>query len=830
MSFLRKWGPLLIGALAGAFIGGTGFSWGYFSIGSTIAGYLLNRPPKAELTGAQVQKSAYGQAIPILYGTFPSIASNIIDAPEDGALEEVPWKEGSFKRSLTAAFLFCLGEAGDGLGERRIDELTFNDIVFFKRDGATDKERHYLWREDAFNPFSMTPGTTFTYDPATGMEHFSGYHDEKGFWGQSNEWIITRGTRTQTPIDFLADLHGGAVPAYHDCVLLATNRLLLKPWQESIPTVKAKIYNVTTGLTEICTAHLVRGGVDSDLLDLSAMETALVTTVEGCIQQGSEAPRQLVDALAAWAFCDICETDGQIIASDRANPDFFTISTEELAAFDANGGGNGGGNNAGMPPALKLSVNAALDTPNLLRVRFYDSGVDGNVNEVTANRQIGTTQNEQTLDMPLVASQEAAQKFTQMALDEFHASKTPLEIALPPNRLKIGPGDVVDVTDAQGNASSFRVQEQALGAPGLILCQCSSWNGEVYDQPHAPAGITRPAPAVPSYSVPDYALIDTVALDDESVAASGLVLIFAASAPANQSWSEVELSFGEAANIVASLTGKRAILGETSADLAIGSRFVFDDAASVRVTLTDTRQTLESVTVSEARAGANEALINGHLIRFTTADYVSPGVYDLSGILFGLRGTETCAMPAGSKFLLLRDSDGNSTPGWTKVYLNGANYTRAYGAQPVTFGLHYSPLDLYSDFTQTLAYNSRKAIAPAYEAVRSDGAGGAIFSFRARTRGDGADLFWMTGEIPDLTDPLTFDIVLFDEGTTTVLNTRRVTSSLLVAGSTTHLEVPYSAAQLTTIFGGAPTALEGVIYPVNAAGRGLGRPFVFDMP
>lgn len=820
MSFLRKWGPLLIGALAGAFIGGTGFSWGYFSIGSTIAGYLLNRPPKAELTGAQVQKSAYGQPIPIVYGVMPSIAANIIDAPEDGALEEVPWKEGSFKRSFTGALLFCLGEDGDDLGERRIDKLWANDILLFNRDGATPAEKNYLYRA----------GTVFDYDSDTGMEHFSGYTDEKGFWGQSNEFYLTRGTRTQTAIDFLENLHSGVVPAYRDCVYVAFNRLLLKPWQESVPVFKAEIYNSTTGLYEICTAHALRGGADSDLLDLSALESALVTDVTGCVQLSSEAPRSLLDALAAFAFCDICETDGMVKASDRANPDFISIAYEELGAVDANGGANGQNQNGQSTAALKTHVRASLDVPTLLRVRFYDLDLDGQVNEVTAHRQVGSVQNEQSIDLPIVTTQPVAQKFAQMALDEFHAGNLTAEIALPPSRLKTAPGDVLDVTDGNGDIESWRIQEQSLGAPGLITCQLIAYNGEVYDQPHAPAAITRPTPAVPSYDVPDYALIDTVALDDESVAASGLVLIFAASAPAAQSWSEVELSFGEAANIVVSLTGRRAVLGTTEADLAIGSRFVFDDASTVRVTLTDARQTLSSVTNAQARNGANEALINGHLIRFTTADYVSPGVYDLSGILFGLRGTETQAMPGGSKFLLLRDSDGNSTPGWTKVFLNGANYTRAYGAQPVTFGLHYSPLELYSDFTQTLQYNSRKAISPAYETVRSDGSGGVILGFRARTRGDGADLFWITGETPDLTDPLTFDIVLYNEGTTTVLDTRRVTSTALVSGSSTHLESTYTAGQLTTIFGGAPTALEGVIYPVNAAGRGVGRQFAFDMP
>jgi hypothetical protein len=260
------------------------------------------------------------------------------------------------------------------------------------------------------------------------------------------------------------------------------------------------------------------------------------------------------------------------------------------------------------------------------------------------------------------------------------------------------------------------------------------------------------------------------------------------------------------------------------------SPFVFDDAATVRVTLTDARQTLASVTAEQCRAGANEALINGHLLRFKTATYVSPGVYDLSGFLFGLRGTETFLMPGGSKFLLVRDETGALTQGWTKVFLNGADLRNAYSVTPAPFTLLYSPLELSYEFTQTLGYYSRKAISPAYLKVRSDGASGAILSFGARSRGDGADLYWLTGGTPALTDPLLFDVVLYAPATTTVVNTRRITASSLVGGTTAQLETTYTAAQLSAIFGGVPTDLQGVIYPINGAGRGIGRAFSVTMP
>lgn len=842
MGFWRKFGPLLAGiagGIIGGFLGPGAFSWTGFSIGSTFGGYLLNRPKKADLTGAQVQKSAYGEMIPVVYGRSPeSLAGNIIDCPENGGLEEVPWQQG-IKRSFTGAVLFSEGENGDGCGERLIEKLWGNDILVFDRTAPTNKQKIYFWQNaESYNPGNPglvfqslatdTPGgeMTFTYDAATGTEHFSGMQDAKGFWGKSNEFYLYRGTRKQQPCPVLAALHGGKVPAYRNCVYVVFNRLLLKPWDEGLPTFKAQIYNPTTGVRQIVTAHLVRGGCDPERMDLSALDTCTITTVDGCLQLEREPARELADSLCAWVFADLVEVDGKIKASNRANPLTFTLNRDDLSAY---GNDDEGNENGETPPAIKQSLNSTTSAPNILRVSFYDKGLRGNVNSLPAPRQVGTGNNEQEIRLPILTDATTAQKWAQMALDEMWAGGTPAEISLALAHIKKAPGDVLRIPDKEGNLSEWRIVDQTLGTPGVITCSCQSYNAECYNQPHGPASVFWPPGSVTSHDPPDTALIDTVAQDDEDVNANGLTLYWAASAGKDEAWNSSELAFGSKTNILAVLDGPRAILGITNTDLPIGSTKIYDEGAAVRVTLTDSRQTLESVTIQEARNGANTALINGHRVSFLNATFISAGVYDLSVMLFGGRGTETFEMPSGSRFLLLRDAYNQPTPGWRKVVLRGLDYVKVHRAPTGTkWFLHHGQSEQVGMFTQTLQLNAEKAISPVYVRLASDGAGGAILRFHARSRGDNADLYWQAGGTPNLTDPLSFDVVLYEPGTSDVLHTRRV--STLSAGKSAQMETLYTAAQLSAIYDGAPELLEGMVYPINKVGRGFGRPFTLLMP
>jgi len=793
----RDFLPTLIG-LASAFAFGPGaFNATAFAIGSMIGGILF-APKGPALDGAKVQKSAYGQFIPIVYGVFPGLAGNVIDCPEDGAIDELMTNKGVV-RNFTGAILFCLGEAGDGLGQRRIDKLWGNDIVIFDRNGASEEEKNYFHHD----------GVSIGYDAATGMEHYAGYFNTRGLDKIKNQFWLYRGTRTQQPCPALADLHNGKVPAYRDCVYFACKDLMLQPWDESIPTFKAEIYNATTGVSSIITAHLVRGGCDADRLNLSA----ITGTVAGCIQAQKEAPQNLADTLASWRFCDLVEADAAIKAADRTSPTIITLSHDELGAHDA---GEGGGDGE-IPPALKLTVGAASQVPTILRARFYDTGLNGQINEVTAHRQVSDEPYEETLDLPIVSDVATMQAWAQTALDEAWMGRTPVEVSLPPSRLKCAPGDVLRIPNESGVLADYRIVEQTLATPGVIACSCASYNGEPYSQLHAPGGVDAPPAVIVPVVAPAYVLLDTVSLDAQSAASALPVLIFAASAPASADFAPPTIRTSDKRELVS--VNRRATLGISSAALiAPVDISLFDDSQTTRVTLTDTRQTLATVTREQARQGANLAAIGRHILRFTTATYVSPGVYDISGFLFGIRGSEWAAMPAGAKFLLLYDATGARMSTWEAAPLsgNGSGLT-----------LHYSRADRSAPAAFALEKNSLKALAPAMIRNSSDGAGGTILKFAARIRGDAGEVAGQSGATPDLTDALSFDVVLMNGAT--VLSTRRVTATSLVSGTTGQMATIYTAGQLSEIYGAPPATITGKIYALNGQGRGFNRAFALSV-
>jgi hypothetical protein len=177
-------------------------------------------------------------------------------------------------------------------------------------------------------------------------------------------------------------------------------------------------------------------------------------------------------------------------------------------------------------------------------------------------------------------------------------------------------------------------------------------------------------------------------------------------------------------------------------------------------------------------------------------------------------------MPGGSSFLLLTDENGDEAPGWAQFSLRALDNLNAVGTKD--FFIEYGLTGDVDTLSHTFSRNSLKAISPATVQLENDGSGGQIMRFFARVRGDAAEF---TQGSAVLTDPLAFDVVLLDGAT--VLNTRRVTT--LASGTSTQMQTTYTSAQLATIYGGAPTDLEGIIYPINALGRGFGRSFAFTL-
>lgn len=113
-----------------------------------------------------------------------------------------------------------------------------------------------------------------------------------------------------------------------------------------------------------------------------------------------------------------------------------------------------------------------------------------------------------------------------------------------------------------------------------------------------------------------------------------------------------------------------AIEGTTaSAVAACPIPHVWDYNSTVRVQLINTAHTLSSTTIAFVKAGANMAKVGAELLQFRTATSLGGGVYLLSNLLRGRKGTEWAVGThvAGERFTLMTTSTARPAQGVVRV-------------------------------------------------------------------------------------------------------------------------------------------------------------------
>lgn len=102
-------------------------------------------------------------------------------------------------------------------------------------------------------------------------------------------------------------------------------------------------------------------------------------------------------------------------------------------------------------------------------------------------------------------------------------------------------------------------------------------------------------------------------------------------------------------------TAAPAVLGSTRTGLGVASALIWDEANSLDVAVLHAGMALSSATPEAVLGGANAALVGDELLQFRTAAPLGEGIYRLSGLLRGRRGTEWAIQThvAGESFVLI---------------------------------------------------------------------------------------------------------------------------------------------------------------------------------
>ena len=380
-----------------------------------------------------------------------------------------------------------------------------------------------------------------------------------------------------------------------------------------------------------------RSGMPDDRIDVSGLWGA----VEGYLVTALESPRASIALLARHFGFDAVESEGVICFMMRERGSGAVVAPENMVAA--------GGASA---EAMELTRAQETELPQVLKwtVARADEEYDNAVVEaarVTAGSTRVTAES-----FPLAAPPEEAERRCRRALTEAWVGRETAAFALPPSRLALDPGDVVQLAH-DGRLIDFRIT--GIADAGARRIEAVRQDRAVFA---LPAGVPRPArmPRPPVWGAPEVVLLDLAQIQADQPAHQPLVAAYAKPWPGRIA---VWRSAGEDGFELVTTFGSRARIGRLVADFYPGPVSRFDLGNTLVVDLLS--DTLASVTDLALFGGANAFAVESaagvwEVLQAAEAELLALGRYRLTRLLRGQRGTEWAMgdpTPAGARVVAL---------------------------------------------------------------------------------------------------------------------------------------------------------------------------------
>lgn len=545
------------------------------------------------------------------------------------------------------------------------------------------------------------------------------------------------------------------------------------------------------------TGHWLTGRLGSapmDALVATILADAKVTSVdasaltegpEGYVVDRPMSPRAALDPLAlAYAF-EAAEDGETLRFRQRGGAAVASLSEDDLVLPD----------NA-APAQLVRAQETEL--PREVSIGFTDSGSDYRRAAAASRRLVGASARSAHADLAVVAHDSAMARRADIWLQDLWAARETAEFALPPSRLALAPGDIVEANI--GGRSRLLELRETIDAEDRRI-KASGIDPDVFEAPtHAPR---RRSPVLPPAIGPAYALLlELPTLRSETPEPLLRAAVFASPWPGTvMVWRSVD---GGGFEFVASVAAP-AIIGETLDALPRGPAGRWDRGGRFRVRLYG--GALASSSDLAVLGGQNAAALRRpdgawEVMQFAHAALVGDRTYELSRLLRGQAGSEWAiadALGPGAPFVILDE--------------HLVTVARGLDALGRPMQLRFAPADRGTGdptavtLSATPGPTALKPLAPAHVRARRS-ASGVQLSWTRRTRRDGDS--WEAGDVP-----LAEDIEAYEVDILSGASVKRTLSS-------TTPTVLYTAADEIADFGAPQTSLSLRVVQLSATiGRGL---------
>ncbi len=547
-----------------------------------------------------------------------------------------------------------------------------------------------------------------------------------------------------------------------------------------------------------------RAGLADDQFDVSGLES-ITREVRALAVSQIAPPRQAIDLLAAAFFFEYTVAD-KIYFVPRGGSSVATIPYLDLGASAGDE----------FPEPFAPREQNEVEIPARIVVSYINVDDDYQPGAEASDRLVSAVaDSEETVQMAIGLTPDEAKQIADVMLLDRAVARVGSKIALLGNYSGLLPSDVVTVTAEDGSTFRMRIVQANDSFPllefNLVLDDATILTSQGITSADY-SGSTEIV--VPVDTV--LALMDMPILRDSDDDAGFYLAARGEDTPypgASILKSHDQVEFTNVATVTES--GVLGICTTTLGDW--DGPPVFDEANSFTVDL-GPNGTLSSSTNAAliADESVNAALVGHEVIQFRTATLVSPGVYTLSGLLRGLRGTEwamtghgLAGSPlVGEDFVLLRLS------GLRRVQMTISELGDEKYYKGVTFGRALSTAETH-DFTNN-GVGLKPFSVTHLTALVDVATGDVVVSWERRTRLSARGISTIGQSIPLGEESEAYEVDVTPVGSPSSVvrtlsastNSVRYTAAMQSADGLSPGSITYTAYQISATVGrGYPTEI-----------------------
>lgn len=615
-----------------------------------LAGGLSPNPQKISgprLDDLSVQSSTYGKPIPLIFGPKNRASGNLIWST--GLIEKKKKTEqdgggkgggGSSTTTTTFSYSVSCAIAVSGRPINAIKRIWANGKVMFDFESTQ------------FNQTTIDGGGILYSKKA-----------KKATVVKSLR--VYPGNFTQEPDSIIEAADGvGNVPAYRGTAYVVFESLQLADYGNQIPNITFEI----EADTAITTGQIVREIAEK--ANVTAISTFLSDPVLGFAIADDSSCVDAIEPLQTVYDFNLVEQYGQVRAVKRARGISATIPLSDMGASPSDG----------ATDYFTFTKASQTDLPRVVTVSYPDPTYDFQTVSQTAYRIERDSQNIIDIEVPIVITAQEAKRIADKTLWTAWAESDNVKFSLTDKWSRLTTGEIVAVPIA-GEYQPMRILEITRGENGVIEVTAAREDAEAFTTTNTAA--TFPNTTINNilneYGDTYLVMLDMPLLTDDD---RGLGYYLAATSPGLWRGGIVYRSTngGERYREIKTMPD-RAIIGTVATATPGNQCSVFDYTTKIRVSLVYQLDELSTVTELDVFDGDNTFWLgnkngnDGEILQFTKAVMISPGVYDLTGLLRGRLGTEYAVYNHGPDevFVLLDRGDlrrvGGRVSDWGEEYL-----------------------------------------------------------------------------------------------------------------------------------------------------------------